>query len=152
MRAASRGKTNERSDVEGEEGEIVSERKGRNADRREKQRRRCRSQHGGRERDSVLNKAVDEKNGEGENQREDAERRDSDDGIHIAEKNQQKTHERREQVEKDALVREVGEEGTGPFDFTDEIDDGDLKSKVYKGHELLVCLFGLPRWLADKGR
>lgn len=99
-----------------------------------------------------MNKTVDEKNGEGENQREDAERRDSDDGIHIAEKNQQKTHERREQVEKDSLVRGVGEEGTGPFDFTDEIDDGDLKSKVYKRHELQVCLFGLPRWLADKGR
>lgn len=114
------------SDVEGEEGEVVAERKGRNADGGEEKRDGGGSQHGKREGDPVLDEAVDEEDGEGEDQSEDAERRDGDDWIHVAQKNQQQTHKRGQQVEKDALVAGVGEEGARPFDLADEIDDGDL--------------------------
>lgn len=73
-----------------------------------------------------MDEAVDEENREGNDQSEDAERSHGDDWIHVAQKNQQQTHERGQQVEKDALVAGVREEGARPFDLADKIDDGDL--------------------------
>ena len=64
------------SHVEGEEGEVVAEREGRNPHRREKRRERAGFQHGGIDVRAVGRVAVDEEDDEGEEKGEDAEGRD----------------------------------------------------------------------------
>lgn len=64
------------SHVEGQEGEVVAKREGRDAHRREERRERARSQNRGIDVRAVRRVAVDEKDDEGEEEGEDAEERD----------------------------------------------------------------------------